>query len=90
MKRISLSCAPISVECLFSTPLLSGLVPDYVTPDFLLALTYEYKGAFSAHYDSRYTWGEAVVGVSLGQKSVIYFTVGNYPFPALHNCQFFE
>jgi len=32
---------------------------------------------FQHHFDSRYRWGETVVGVSLGQPSTIYFQPGN-------------
>lgn len=32
---------------------------------------------FQHHFDSRYRWGETVVGVSLGQPSTIYFVPGN-------------
>ena len=44
-----------------------GLYPGYVTPDYVYAITYPPKAAFNKHLDSRYRWGETVVGVTLGQ-----------------------
>ena len=55
----------------------SGLFPGYITPDYCLALNYPPGAGFQHHFDSRYRWGETVVGVSLGQPSTIYFTPGN-------------
>ena len=41
----------------------SGLVPDYITPDYLFAITYPAGcSGFQSHLDSRYKWGETVVG----------------------------
>ena len=44
-----------------------------------LSLRYMYfiGAGFQHHFDSRYRWGETVVGVSLGQPSTIYFQPGN-------------
>lgn len=54
------------------------LYPDLIQPDYCLGLTYPPKtGQFSAHYDSRYRWGEAVIGISLGRGSCMYFTKKN-------------
>ena len=36
-----------------------GLVPDYITPDYLFAITYPAGcSGFQSHLDSRYKWGE--------------------------------
>jgi hypothetical protein len=51
------------------------LYPELIQPDYCLGLTYPPKtGQFSGHYDSRYRWGEAIVGISLGRGSCMYFT----------------
>ena len=50
-----------------------GLYPGYVTPDYVYAITYPPKAAFNKHLDSRYRWGETVVGVTLGQAGTVYF-----------------
>ena len=51
------------------------LYPEFIQPDYCLGLTYPPKtGQFSAHYDSRYRWGEAIIGISLGRGSCMYFT----------------
>ena len=50
-----------------------GLFPGYVTPDYVYAITYPPKAAFNKHLDSRYRWGETVVGVTLGQAGTVYF-----------------
>lgn len=55
----------------------SGLFPDLITPDYCLALTYPGPSAagggasFQSHFDSRYRWGETVVGVNLGQGCIM-------------------
>jgi len=57
--------------------LAGDLFPEYhVPPNYCLPLSYPAggKGGFRAHYDSRKRWGECVVGVSLGQTSILHFT----------------
>ena len=63
----------------------SGLYPGLVYPDMLLAMTYrpkiETKGydgpdkgpKFEKHFDSKYKWGETIIGVSLGAASCLRF-----------------
>ena len=57
----------------------TGLYSDLITPDYCLGLTYPGSrssggGAeFRMHFDSRYKWGESVVGVTLGQGCSMYF-----------------
>ena len=36
-----------------------GLVPDLVTPDYCMSLSYPHSATFAKHFDSRYRWGEA-------------------------------
>ena len=56
----------------------SGLVPGYVPPDYLFAISYPAGcTGFKEHFDSRYRWGETVVGVTLGRECVMYFVPGN-------------
>jgi hypothetical protein len=55
----------------------SGLLPGYVPPDYCFALTYNQRASFQSHFDSRYRWGETVVGVTTGQQGTIYFSPGN-------------
>ena len=50
-----------------------GLLPGYVPPNYCLHLRYPPGAAFQHHYDSRYRWGEVIVGVNLGQSGVLYF-----------------
>ena len=50
-----------------------GLLPELMDPDYCLALTYSPKATFQVHYDSRYRWGETVVGVNLGASCIIRF-----------------
>lgn len=51
----------------------SGLHPGMLTTDFALFITNPkpsrppFSYAFGAHFDSRYRWGETVIGVTLGQ-----------------------
>ncbi|KAK1734897.1 2OG-Fe(II) oxygenase family protein [Skeletonema marinoi] len=51
-----------------------GLLPDYVPPDYCLRLMYPPKAGFQFHHDSKYRWGEVIVGVNLGQEGEIMFT----------------
>jgi len=45
----------------------SGLSPGIVQPDYALHLNYAgARAAFNAHFDSRYRWGESVIGITLG------------------------
>ena len=56
----------------------SKLVPDYVTPNYLFAITYPAGcTGFKDHFDSRYRWGETVVGVTMGRGCTMYFVPGN-------------
>lgn len=52
----------------------SGLVPDYVTPDYCLRLMYPPNARFQLHHDSKYRWGEVIMGVNLGQDGEMMFT----------------
>eukprot|EP00984_Skeletonema_dohrnii_P025068 scaffold14195_cov155-Skeletonema_dohrnii-CCMP3373.AAC.15 len=51
-----------------------GLLPNYVPPDYCLRLMYPPKAGFQFHHDSKYRWGEVIVGVNLGQEGEIMFT----------------
>jgi len=61
----------------------SGLYPELVTPDYCLGLSYPGKEAsgggseFKMHFDSRFRWGESVVGVTLGQGCLMCFVKGS-------------
>jgi alkylated DNA repair dioxygenase AlkB len=50
----------------------AGLVENPVFPDYCIPLSYPVGAGFAAHFDSRYRWGEAIVGVSLGQSCVLF------------------
>ena len=39
-----------------------GLVPDLVPPNYCLPLMYPPKAGFAPHFDSRYRWGECIMG----------------------------
>jgi len=58
----------------------SGLYPQLITPDYCLGITYPGPSSisggseFRGHFDSRYKWGESVVGVTLGSGCKMYFT----------------
>jgi len=52
----------------------SGLVPDYVPPDYCLRLMYPPNARFQLHHDSKYRWGEVIMGVNLGQDGEMMFT----------------
>lgn len=52
----------------------SGLVPEYVTPDYCLRLMYPPNARFQLHHDSKYRWGEVIMGVNLGQDGEMMFT----------------
>ena len=43
-----------------------GLYPGLTSPNYCMSLTYPHGAVFPKHWDSRYRWGEAVLGVSLG------------------------
>ena len=47
--------------------------PGYTTPDYGLSWAYPPGTSFQHHFDSRYQWGETVVGVSLGAPCEIQF-----------------
>ncbi len=80
---------PAEVYKLSNLVIDSGLYPGLVYPDMLLATTYrpkiETKGytgpnkgpKFEKHFDSRYTWGETIIGVSLGAASCLRFFPAN-------------
>ena len=61
----------------------SGLYHEMVTPDYCLGLSYPGKEAsgggseFKMHFDSRFRWGESVVGVTLGQGCLMHFVKGS-------------
>lgn len=50
-----------------------GLQPDLVTPDYCMSLSYPPNAVFPIHWDSRYRWGEYVLGVSMGSSAYITF-----------------
>ena len=50
-----------------------GLGPDLVPPNYCLPLMYPPKAGFAPHFDSRYRWGEAIMGVNLGQAGEMMF-----------------
>ena len=55
-----------------------GLLPNYyVPPDYCLRLMYPPKAGFQFHHDSKYRWGEVIVGVNLGQEGIMMFTPDN-------------
>lgn len=76
---------PAEVYKLSNLIIDSGLYPGLVYPDMLLAMTYRPKGLsnenngpkFAAHFDSKYTWGETIIGVSLGAASCLRFFPAN-------------
>ena len=80
---------PAEVYKLSNLVIDSGLYPGLVYPDMLLAMTYrpkiETKGydgpdkgpKFAAHFDSKYRWGEIIIGVSLGAASCLRFFPAN-------------
>ena len=76
---------PAEVYKLSNLIIDSGLYPGLVYPDMLLAMTYRPKGEsnenngpkFAAHFDSKYTWGETIIGVSLGAASCLRFFPAN-------------
>jgi alkylated DNA repair dioxygenase AlkB len=51
-----------------------GLLSDYVTPNYCLRLMYPPSAGFQLHHDSKYRWGEVIVGVNLGQDGEMMFT----------------
>jgi hypothetical protein len=42
-------------------------------PDFCLELACPNGAQFKDHFDSRYHWGECIVGVCLGQAAGMYY-----------------
>jgi alkylated DNA repair dioxygenase AlkB len=60
-----------------------GLFPGFITPDSCLSWSYPGPSAqsggasFALHFDSRYSIGETVVGVNLGQGCVMEFQPGD-------------
>ncbi len=51
-----------------------NLYPGMILPDYCLGLSYApLTGQFGAHYDSRYRWGEVIVGISLGRGAMMTF-----------------
>lgn len=51
----------------------SGLCAEMLDPDYVFALAYGRRDSFHAHFDSRYRWGEHVVGICLGAPAEICF-----------------
>lgn len=49
-----------------------GLCPTFVTPDYLLMLSYEPGAIFMHHLDSKSRWGDCIVGVSIGSPCNFY------------------
>lgn len=52
----------------------SGLAPQLTTPDYCLAWGYPPGTSFQPHFDSRFQWGEAVVGATFGAPCEIRFS----------------
>jgi len=46
----------------------------YTLPDYNVSYAYPPGSSFMSHFDSRYQWGETVVGVSLGAPSEMTFS----------------
>lgn len=59
-----------------------GLKSGLITPDYCLAWGYPQGSKFAAHFDSRYRWGEDVMGVSLGTSCEIHFIPVSRVLPA--------
>jgi len=47
------------------------LEPDSSCANYCLSLTYVKGGSFSPHFDSRYRWGEYVIGVNIGCAAML-------------------
>jgi hypothetical protein len=60
----------------------SGLKPNLTTPDYCLSWGYPTGGKFSPHFDSRYRWGEDVLGISLGASCEMHFLPASKSLPA--------
>jgi alkylated DNA repair dioxygenase AlkB len=57
------------------TTLIRQVHPEHnVQPNYCFAQSYPKGAGFMHHFDSRHRWGETVVGVSMGQSCVMYFT----------------
>jgi hypothetical protein len=62
---------PAPVFALVNAARDCGLWPELLTPDYALLLGYPPGAVFRPHFDSRFRWGEAVTGVSLGAPSLL-------------------
>lgn len=49
----------------------TGMCPEMITHNYCLSLGYPGKAIFAAHFDSRFQWGEVVLGVSLGAPCML-------------------
>lgn len=59
LDSLEVSCMNAARDC--------GLIPSTASmANYCQSLTYQNGGTFSAHYDSRYRWGEYVVSVTIG------------------------
>lgn len=52
----------------------SGFAPLMSIPDYVLAWGYPPGSTFASHFDSRFQWGEAVMGTTFGAACEIRFT----------------
>lgn len=51
----------------------SGLYNEFLACDYCLPWSYPENGSFNYHFDSRYRWGETVVGITLGCAGIMSF-----------------
>lgn len=51
----------------------SGLYTEFLACDYCLPWSYPENGSFNYHFDSRYRWGETIVGITLGCAGVMSF-----------------
>lgn len=51
----------------------SSLHSEFIACDYCLPWSYPENGSFSYHFDSRYRWGETVVGITLGCAGIMSF-----------------
>ena len=58
----------------------SGLFNDMCPPSYCLSLNYPKGSHFGSHFDSRYCWGEVVMGVNLGGSAVMLMTPHHFEY----------
>ena len=59
----------------------TGLFAPICRPDYILVQAYPPKASFMSHYDSKFRWGETVVGVCLGAPCEMLFTPNDKSLP---------